>query len=155
MKVGDQGNHPFSPGFAAEGAPAVKVSDLCWMSGNWEGAMNGYRLEENWTQPTAGSIACLARVTKGGATTMIEMILIEEEEGSLVARIQRWDPGYKPRTERPQVLSLVELGNNRVAFEAVSEGLLRRLDYRLEDKKFVIFGTLAQGEQVEARLTGK
>jgi hypothetical protein len=137
--------------------PAATVADLAWMSGHWEGPVfdDGSVLEEHWTQPYARSIAALVRVTRGGATTMMEMIVIEEEEGSLVVRLQRWDPGYQPQTERPQVMKLLDLGSNKVVFEAVDEDVLRNLSYRREGNEFIIFGTTAHGGQIEARLMGK
>lgn len=131
---------------AAEGA-AAKVADLAWMTGSWEGSMgpNG-TLEENWAAPKAGSMASLVRGTNGGATNMIELIVIEEEEGTLMLRIQQWNPGFKPRTEGPQVMKLVESVKNKVVFEAVTEGGLKRLSYsRPAADQFVVSVETAQG----------
>lgn len=134
------------PAFAAD-SPAAKVTDLAWMTGHWEGSMgNGGSLEENWLVPEAGSIASLVRGKGNGATNMIEMIVIEEQDGSLVLRIQQWNPGYKPRTPGPQEMKLVEIGDRMVKFEAVSEGGLKTLGYsRPADDQFVISVSTAQG----------
>ena len=78
---------------------------------------------------------------------MIELIVIEEEEGSLVLRLQQWNPGYEPRTPGPQVMKLIELSERKVVFEATSEGGLQILGYsRPADDEFVISVTTAQGE---------
>ena len=145
-----------APGFAAEGGPAAKVSDLAWMTGHWESAPSddGTFFEENWTQSKAGTIASLVRNTKGNTTTILELVVIEEVKGSLVLHLQQWEPGYKPRPEGVLVMKLLEIGKNKVIFEAVGEGILKKLGYRREGKKFIILGTTAEG-QFEAPLTGK
>lgn len=101
-----------------ETAPAPSVAELAWMTGTWAGPAGAGELEENWTTPKAGSIQSLVRMTADGKTSMVEMIVIEEEEGSLTLRLQQWDPGFKPRTPEPSTLKLAELGANTVAFQA-------------------------------------
>ncbi len=125
------------PGLAAD-SPAAKVSDLAWMSGHYEGSTDNGTLEENWAKPVGGSIASLVRATDGEKTTMIELIVVEEEEGSLVLRLQQWDPGFAPRTESPQVMKLIEISDHKVVFEDVSGGGLKKLGYSREGNKFTI-----------------
>lgn len=140
---------------AAE-APAAKVADLAWMTGHWEGPLAGGTLEENWAQPRSGSIASLVRQTTGEKTAMIELIVIEEENGSLVLRVQQWNPGFAPRTPGPQVMKLVESTDNKVVFEATGEGGLARLGYsRPEPGRFVISIRTAQGRDFDIPLTAK
>jgi hypothetical protein len=145
-----------TPAFTAAGGPAGKVSDLIWMTGHWEGALRdaGTFLEENWARPKAGTIASLVRSTKGDTTTTMELLVIEEVEGSLVLHLQQWGPGYQPRPEGPVVMKLVEIGKNKVVFEAVGESALRKLGYRREGKNFIISVTNSQG-QFDVPLMGK
>jgi hypothetical protein len=106
------------------------IADLAWMTGGWEGPIGpGQTLEENWIKPTGGSIASLVRVTGNGKTPMVELIVIEEENDSLVLRIQQWDPGFKPRSAEPQTMTLTDIGENRVSFLAASEGGMKTLGY--------------------------
>src|SRR6187551_2699675 len=86
-----------SPMLAADG-PAAKVADLAWMTGHWSGPMQGGTLEENWLEPTGASIASLVRASNATSTSMIELIVIEEESGSLTLRVQQWNPGFAPRS---------------------------------------------------------
>jgi hypothetical protein len=110
--------------------PAGKVSALSWMTGAWAGpAGPGVTLEENWIQPTGGSLASLVRMTTADATPMVELIVIEEESDTLVLRIQQWDPGFSPRTAEPQTMTLTELGERSVKFTAASAGGLKTLAY--------------------------
>ena len=144
-----------SPALSADG-PAAKVADLAWMTGHWSGPMQGGTLEENWIEPTAGSISALVRATNGGKTSMIELIVIEEENGSLVLRVQQWNPGFAPRSPAPQVMKLVESAPDKVAFEDTSGGGLKRLAYsRPAPDQFVISIELPQGAKFDIPLTGK
>ena len=140
----------------AAGGPAAKVSDLAWMTGHWEGPTGNGTLEENWTQPKSGSIGSLVRATNGDATSMIELIVIEEEEeGSLVLRLQAWNPGFEPLSEAPQEMTLVESSENKVVFEAVGEGGLKRLGYSRAANHFTVHVTTAQGQEFSLELAAK
>jgi hypothetical protein len=132
-----------SLGFAAEGATAAKAADLAWMSGRWETADGG--LEENWTRPQPGSIASLVRIAKAGATDTIEMIVVAEERGSLTLRLRQWSLDYQPRTKGPQVMKLIELGKEKVVFEAINEGFVRKVGYHREGKTLFISAITTQG----------
>ena len=133
------------------------VDDLAWMTGSWAGPVGGGQiLEENWIIPVDGSIASLVRMTGNGATSMVEMIVVEEENDSLVLRIQQWDPGFVPRTPGPQTLTLRELGENRVSFEATGEAGFRSLTYsRPEDETFVIEVDMGGGQQARIELKAR
>lgn len=124
---------------AAEAESAPSVSALAWMTGTWAGPAGAGELEENWTTPKAGSIQAMVRMTGDDKTSMVEVIVIEEEEGTLRLRLQQWDPGFKPRTPAPAVFALDELGENTVSFKAVSEGAtMSALRYTRAGEKFTI-----------------
>ncbi len=144
-------------GLAAFAAgPQAKVTDLSWMTGSYEGPIGNATLEENWAAPKGGSIASLVRATSpSGATTMIELIVVEEEAGSLMLRLQQWDPGLKPRTDAPQVMKLVESIPNKVVFENVGEGGMKRLGYSKTGNKFTISIERPNGTSRDIVLTAK
>ena len=123
---------------AAEDAPAPSVQALAWMTGTWAGPLGPNELEENWTAPKAGSIQALVRMTGGGKTSMVELIVIEEEEGSLTLHLQQWDPGYRPRPQGPAKMKLADMGENTVAFEAITEGDIKKLRYTRDGDNFTI-----------------
>ena len=105
-------------------APAANIQQLDWMTGNWAGNLGPNQLEELIASEGSTPIRAV-RMTGADATSMFEMITIEEFEGSLVPYIQQWDPGFTPRTETAQRLELAEITENSVKFEDVSA--LRRL----------------------------
>ena len=77
-------------------------------------------------------------MTGADATSMFEMITIEESEGSLVLHIQQWDPGFTPRTETAQKLELAEITENSVKFEDVSGFGMPTLGYSHPDSETFI-----------------
>lgn len=138
---------------AAAAAPKATVDDLAWMQGAWAGDLGPNRLEERWNEPRGGTLASLVRMTGEGGTSMVELIVIEEEAGSLILRLQQWDPGFKPRTDGPQVFALESIGKKTVTWKALGSGGLQSLTYSRHGKrKFHVNGTTADGNTFTAKL---
>jgi len=136
--------------------PAASVSDLAWMTGNWAGALGPNQLEENWIMGEGGSIAAMVRMTGAGATSMFEVITIEEVDGSLELHIQQWDAGFVPRTEAAQKMELEEITENSVKFKAVSDGGMATLGYSHPDAEtFVIHVGQASGQVFDINLSAR
>ena len=76
-------------------------------------------LEENWTKAKAGSIPALLRITSPECTAVLEIVNIQEMDGTLVLHIQQWDPGFVARAEA-QKMVLDSIGEQRVSFVAAS-----------------------------------
>lgn len=138
---------------AAETEAKASVEDLGWMTGTWSGPVGGGNvLEENWTVPKAGSIQSLVRMTGPAGTSMVELIVIEQEEGTLRLRLQQWNPGMKPRTEGPSVMTLAEMGENTVAFQAEEGAMFDKLRYTRDGDSFTISITNPNGSQFDIPL---
>jgi len=108
---------------------------------------------DSMKQLATGSLVTLDRqvndpvdvVVAGRLIARGELIVIEEEGSSLMLRLKQWDPGMAPRAEGFQVMELLEIGDNRVVFENVSDGGLQQLGYSLDGDQFTISVTTAQG----------
>ncbi len=111
--------------------PAASIADLAWMTGAWEGPMGENAvLQETWLEPADDAMIAAVRMLEDGRTNMVELIVIEESEGTLVFRIQQWSKSYEPRMPAPQKMLLAELGENSVRFEAEEAGnAFRSLTY--------------------------
>ena len=133
----------------------ASVSALAWMTGTWAGSVGPGELEENWTTPKAGAIQAVVRMTGGGETSMVELIVIEEEEGTLRLRLQQWDPGFKPRMPVAQAMKLVELGENTVAFKAETAGDIAELRYTRDGENFTISIVNATGAAFDLPLKAR
>lgn len=129
------------------------VGNLKWMTGSWAGDIGGPKLEENWTQAKAGSIASLVRITSPEGTAMVEIVNIQEMEGTLVLHIQQWDPGFVPRADA-QKMVLESIGHQSVSFNAASPGGLKKLGYSLtEDGQFLVQVTTAEDQEMTLPLS--
>ena len=124
--------------FALAAGPAASIEQLDWMTGNWAGNLGPNQLEENWIASEGNSLMAAVRMTGNDATSMFEMITIEEAEGSLVLHIQQWDPGFVPRTESAMKMELTEITGNSVSFVNVSGFGMPTLGYSHPDSETFI-----------------
>ena len=137
-------------------APDAKIEQLSWMTGNWAGALGPSQLEENWIAIEGRTLAAIVRMTGGDATSMFEMITIEEVDGSLELNVQQWDPGMAPRTDGAQKMRLMEITANSVTFEALGEGGMKTLGYSHPDAEtFISHVEQAAGPKREINLKAR
>jgi len=55
------------------------ISELAWISGDWQTAPGGkLQIEEHWTAPAGGSMIGMGRTVSGGHTVEFEYLRIEE-----------------------------------------------------------------------------
>ena len=138
----------------AYAGPPATIEKVNWMTGNWAGQLGPNQLEENWIKAEGSSIAAMVRMTGNDATSMFEMITIEEVDGSLVLNIQQFDPGFVARTPTPQTMELSEISENSVHFVAVSEGGMASLGYSHPDPDtFIIHVGQSSGNTLDIPLT--
>lgn len=134
----------------AEVGDEPTVADLAWMTGSWIGPFGEQMLEENWNQPSAGTIACLVRITGDDQMRMLELILIEEVDNSLLFRVRQWLPGYVPRRAEVQLMTLAEISDRRVSFDGVGDSDFKRLTYsRPTEETFQIDVEPRQGDDFQ------
>ena len=124
--------------FTLAAGPAASIEQLDWMTGNWAGNLGPNQLEENWISSEGNSLMAAVRMTGSDATSMFEMITIEEVEGSLVLHIQQWDPGFVPRTESAMEMELTEITGNSVSFVNISGFGMPTLGYSHPDSETFI-----------------
>ena len=117
--------------------PSASIDQLEWMTGTWQVALGPNTLEETWVAPTGGSIAAMVRMY-GESTSMFEVITIEEKDGTLAMTVQQWDSGFEPRMPEAQRLILSEISDQRVMFEAVTDGPINKLGYSRSGDTFTI-----------------
>ena len=136
------------------------VSDLAWMTGSWDGSGDTV-LEENWGLPRAGTIVSLVRQTGADGTMMVEIVSIEEANDTLDLYLQQWNVPFSPRSDQAQKMTLREMTDSSVTFDAVTEGGLKVLKYiRLDndkadpsDDEFHVDVTIASGQNFVIKLT--
>ena len=135
-------------------APEIQIDRLAWLTGSWQGAVNGGLLEETWLPPKADTISALVRFTKDGRTEFVEIIKIEKVGNSFELRLQLYDPPMRPRSDKPHVFKLSKIEKNKITFQGISEGSHRKLSYeRVAQDHFIIRFQTFEGRDVKINLS--
>lgn len=105
--------------------PASKISELAWLSGDWQTAPGGRaRIEEHWTLPAGGTMIGMGRTVVGDKTAEFEYLRIE----------QRGDGIYyvaNPNANCPQTdFKLTRLAPQEAIFENPAHDYPKRVMYR-------------------------
>ncbi len=106
----------------AEETASARVADLGWITGSWVGQLGDRTLEETWSEPSAGTMAALVRMTGNDKTVMLELLFIREENGTLALHVQPWNPERQPGMPGFQKLVLTELEARRARFRGTVDG---------------------------------
>ena len=61
-------------GVAQEEKKPMTIDQLAWLTGSWQGPLDGGILEETWLSPKSETISALVRYTKKGKTEFVEII---------------------------------------------------------------------------------
>jgi len=104
---------------------APVITDLAWMSGDWQTAAGGRaRIEEHWTLPAGGTMIGMGRTVVGEKTAEFEFLRIE----------QRGDEIFyvaNPNASCPQTdFKLTRLTPQQVVFENPAHDYPKRVSYR-------------------------
>ena len=131
----------------------LTVESLSWLTGSWEGPINGNILEETWLPPRAGTIVALVRSSNESGTNFVEIIIIKEINGTLELQLQLFDNSLKPINNNPHSFELTKIENNYISFKGVSAGSHKTLSYQRPEKNvFFIRFQPYEGDFVEIRL---
>ena len=75
-------------GVAQEEKKPMTIDQLAWLTGSWQGPLDGGILEETWLSPKSETISALVRYTKKGKTEFVEIIKIQQAADTLELRLQ-------------------------------------------------------------------
>ena len=132
----------------------LSVDSLAWLTGSWQGPINGNILEETWLPPRAGTIVALVRSSNESGTNFVEIIIIKEINGTLELQLQLFDSSLKPINNNPHSFELTKIENNYISFKGVTSGAHKTLSYERPEKNvFYIRFHPYDVDEVEIRLT--
>jgi hypothetical protein len=57
---------------------APKLENIKWISGNWKGEAFGGQTEENWSEPSGGSMMATFKLINDGEVSFYEIEIIRE-----------------------------------------------------------------------------
>ena len=105
--------------------PATKISELAWLSGDWQTAPGGRALiEEHWTVPAGGTMIGMGRTVVGDKTAEFEFLRIEQRGNDLFYVAN-------PNANCPQTdFKLTRLTGQEVIFENPAHDYPKRVMYR-------------------------
>ncbi len=108
--------------------PAAKasISDLAWLTGNWNGTRRTSSIEERWSPPKGAAMLGVSRTVRGEKMTGFEYLRIIERDEGLVYVAQ---PGGRSATE----FVLTRLTHRRVEFVNPRHDYPQRNVYELSD----------------------
>jgi len=135
---------------------SISVEELSWLTGSWEGPINGNILEETWLEPRAGTIIALVRMTNEVGTDFVEIIHIKELNGTLELHLKLFDNALSPTTPKAHRFELTKIDKDYISFKGISPGAHRTLSYSRPQKDvFYIRFQPHVGNAVEIKLTPK
>ena len=101
------------------------ISELAWMSGDWEtGAGGRLQIEEHWMAPAGRSMIGMGRTISGGHTVEFEYLRIEERAGQIFYVAS--PKGRCPGTD----FKLTRLSGQEAIFENPEHDFPKRITYR-------------------------
>ena len=114
------------PATASAGLSAPwKISDLGWMSGDWQTDPSGRAVsEEHWTRPAGGSMIGMGRTLAGDRTVAFEFLRVEERGESIYYVAS--PKGRCPATD----FKLTRLSGQEAVFENPAHDFPKRIIYR-------------------------
>jgi hypothetical protein len=124
----------------------ASVDDLVFMKGRWAGELGPATLEETWNDPKADTMVALVRLSTPEGLGFAELIIISEEDETLVLRLQQFSQTFEPLLPETLKMTLTDLTSNSVSFAAEEGAAITQLTYtRVSETEFTITGQGAQG----------
>ena len=130
---------------------AANIGDMAWLAGGWTGSGLDGVSEETWSKPAAGVMIGTYRLIKDGKPVFYEMMMLVENQGSLVLRLKHFDANFVGWEEKDKTFDFkfVRKAGKRMnfsglTFERVSEKELkiylamRQKDGTLSEEVFVM-----------------
>ncbi|MGV8814331.1 MAG: DUF6265 family protein [Gelidibacter sp.] len=101
---------------------APKLENIQWIAGNWKGEAFGGQTEENWSEPSGGSMMATFKLIADGKVVFYEIEIIREVENTLVLQLKHFGNDLKGWEEKDQTIDfpLKEITENKVVFEGMT-----------------------------------
>lgn len=127
-------------GPAVASTESTTLTDLAWIAGEWLGEEGDTTVQEIWTQPLAGTMIGMFRLTSDGEPRFYEFMSIEMGDGGPVLRIKHFDPDLRGWEEREEsvIFTLKEASSGKAIFETELAGNPEFLTYERAGEELTI-----------------
>ena len=99
-----------------------KLENIKWIAGNWKGKAFGGLTEENWSEPSGGSMMATFKLIDKGQVVFYEIEIIREIENTLILQLKHFDNDLKGWETKDETVDfpLKEITSNKVIFEGMT-----------------------------------
>lgn len=104
-----------------ETALEPKLENIRWIAGNWKGEAFGGITEENWSEPSGGSMMATFKLINDGKVSFYEIETISEVNNSLLLRLKHFNNELKGWETKDETVDfpLIRVTKNKAIFEGM------------------------------------
>lgn len=101
---------------------APTLENIKWISGNWIGEAFGGQTEENWSEPSGGSMMAAFKLIDKGTVVFYEIEIIREVNNTLILQLKHFGNDLKGWKEKDETndFPLKQITANKVVFEGMT-----------------------------------
>lgn len=98
-----------------------KLENIRWIAGNWKGEAFGGITEENWSEPSGGSMMATFKLISDGKVNFYEIETISEVNNSLLLRLKHFNNELKGWETKDETVDfpLIRVTKNKAIFEGM------------------------------------
>lgn len=99
-----------------------KLENIAWIAGNWKGEAFGGITEENWSEPSGGSMMATFKLIVDTKVQFYEIEIIREVENSLILQLKHFNNDLKGWETKDETVDfpLKEITTKKVVFEGMT-----------------------------------
>ena len=98
------------------------LENIRWIAGNWKGEAFGGITEENWSEPSGGSMVATFKLIVDGKVNFYEIETISEVNNSLLLRLKHFSNELKGWETKDETVDfpLIKVTKNKAIFEGMT-----------------------------------
>jgi len=99
-----------------------KLENITWIAGNWKGEAFGGKTEENWSEPSGGSMMATYKLVKDDKVVFYEIEIIREINNTLILQLKHFNNDLKGWESKDDTVDfpLKEITPTKVIFEGMT-----------------------------------
>ena len=115
------------------------LENIRWIAGNWKGEAFGGTTEENWSEPSGGSMMATFKLVADGKVQFYEIETITEENNSLILRLKHFHSNLKGWETKDETVDfpLIRITKNKAIFEGMTFE-------RIDENNMVVYVAIGQ-----------
>ena len=99
-----------------------KLKNISWIAGNWKGEAFGGITEENWSEPSGGSMMASFKLIDNGKVVFYELEIIREVENTLILQLKHFGNDLKGWETQDETVDfpLIKITPNKAIFDGMT-----------------------------------